>query len=101
MAKSVFRRFPSDDLESDLPEWGAVNIDGQAFVRTGVGARAWDIMEDFWEFVAGGYSGVLKRWTGASWIKEPLKRWTGAAWVPAVLKRWTGTEWVQVDTTGV
>ena len=49
MAKSVFRRFPSDDLESELPEWGGVNVDGQTFIRTGVGAVAWDIAEDFFE----------------------------------------------------
>lgn len=49
MAKSVFRRFPSDDLEIEMPEWNDVNVNGQAFVRTGVNAKAWDICEDFWE----------------------------------------------------
>ena len=47
------------------------------------------------------YYGILKRWTGAAWIKEPLRRWTGAAWVAAVLKRWDGAAWKLVDTTGV
>jgi hypothetical protein len=47
------------------------------------------------------YFGILKRWTGAVWIKEPDMRWSGAAWVSAVTKRWTGVAWVTVDTTGV
>ena len=53
MAKSVFRRLPSD-LEDELPEWNDVNIDGQTFVKVAIGARAWEIAEDFWEAVAGG-----------------------------------------------
>ena len=61
----------------------------------------------FWDWffdAAGGgptYYGILKRWTGGAWVKEPLKRWTGAAWVAATLKRWDGSEWKLVDTTGV
>jgi len=49
MAKSIFRRFPSDDLETELPEWEAVNLDGQVLVRTMVLEAAWDIAEDFFE----------------------------------------------------
>ena len=49
----------------------------------------------------GTYYGILKRWSGAAWVKAALKRWAGAAWIAAALKRWTGTEWVLVDTTGV
>ena len=49
MAKSVFRRFPSGDLNDDLPEWEHVNINGQSFVKSAVGSATWEIMEDFWE----------------------------------------------------
>ena len=49
----------------------------------------------------GGFYGILKRWTGSAWVKEPLKRYNGATWVDAVLKRWTGSAWGLVDTTGV
>ena len=52
MANSVLRRFPSDDLETELPEWENVNLDGQVLVRTGVGAAAAEIFEDFWETAA-------------------------------------------------
>lgn len=54
MAKSVFRRFPDDTLTDELPEWNDVNMDGQAFIRSGVKAAAWDVCEDFWEAPAGG-----------------------------------------------
>ena len=49
MAKSLFRRFPSDDLEIELPEWESVNLDGQVLIRVGVLAKAWEIAEDFFE----------------------------------------------------
>jgi len=54
MPKSLFRRFPSDDLESELPEWEGVNVDGQTFIRVGVGAAGADVAEDFWEAATGG-----------------------------------------------
>jgi hypothetical protein len=47
------------------------------------------------------YDGILKRWTGAAWVKAKLKRWDGGAWVAAKLMRWTGAAWVEVDATGV
>lgn len=56
-----------------------------------------------WFFPSGSaptYFGILKRWTGASWIKEPLKVYLGS-FVSKPLKRWNGTEWKLIDTTGV
>jgi hypothetical protein len=47
------------------------------------------------------YFGILKRWDGSAWVKEPLKRWNGSAWANATLKRWNGSAWVLVDATGV
>jgi len=47
------------------------------------------------------YYGILKRWTGAAWIKEPLKTWLASSWQSKPLKRWTGVAWVTIDTTGV
>jgi len=49
MAKSVFRRFPSDDLEVEGPEWEAVNLDGQTLVRTAVGNAAHLVAAGFFE----------------------------------------------------
>ena len=49
MAKSVFRRFPSDDLEVEGPEWVAVNLDGQTLVRTAVGNAAHPVAAGFFE----------------------------------------------------
>lgn len=46
------------------------------------------------------YFGILKRWAGAAWVKEPLKVYLGS-WQSKPLKRWNGTEWKLVDTTGV
>ena len=46
------------------------------------------------------YYGILKRWNGASWVKEPLKYWNGATWGTKPLKRWDGAIWKLIDTTG-
>jgi hypothetical protein len=90
MAKSVFRRTDSDRLTLE------------SLVSLGGGGVSQLVSDDFFEADAGPtYYGILKRWTGAAWVKATLKRWTGATWAAAVLKRWTGTAWVQVDTTGV
>jgi hypothetical protein len=88
MANSVYRRAPSNrlTLESLVSRGGVSQLVADDFFEAGTGPT---------------YYGILKRWTGASWVKEPLKRWTGAAWVAATLKRWTGSAWVLVDTTGV
>jgi hypothetical protein len=46
------------------------------------------------------YDGILKRWSGATWVKEPLGVYAGT-WVSKPLKWWNGTGWKIVDTTGV
>lgn len=47
------------------------------------------------------YYGILKRWNGASWIKEPLKYWNGSTWATKPLKVWDGATWQLIDITGV
>ena len=47
------------------------------------------------------YYGILKRWTGAVWVKEPLKTWLAGSWQSKALKWWSGTEWKLIDTTGI
>ena len=54
MASSIFRRFPSGDLEIDFPEWEGVNMDGQAFVQFAAGTNAHIFMGEFWEAETGG-----------------------------------------------
>jgi len=90
MASSAFRRLQTGRLtREDL-------------VAKGGGGISQLVADDFFEASAGPtYYGILKRWTGAAWVKAALKRWTGATWVAATLKRWTGTEWVLVDATGL
>ena len=46
------------------------------------------------------YYGILKRWSGATWMKEPLKIFLQDSWQLKPLKRWDGTDWVIIDTTG-
>jgi hypothetical protein len=50
---------------------------------------------------AGEYFGILKRWTGGTWAKEPLKVFVGGTWQAKPLKRWNGSEWKLIDTTGI
>lgn len=61
------------------------------------------IMEDWFFGTAGGptYYGILKRWTGAAWVKEPLKTYLASTWQAKSLKRWDGAQWLTIDTTGV
>jgi len=48
------------------------------------------------------YYGVLKRWTGASWVKEPLKVYLAGTWQSKPLKRYASDlTWKLIDTTGV
>lgn len=47
----------------------------------------------------GSYYGILKRWTGLAWVKEPLKVYTGS-WVSKPLKVWDGLIWQSIDITG-
>ena len=59
------------------------------------------IMEDWFFEVSGAvYYGILKRWNGSTWIKEPLKTFLGT-WLTKPLKRWDGSAWKEIDTTGV
>jgi hypothetical protein len=96
---SVFRRFPSDDIDLE-PSAGEDDI-GQSLVNQSTYENKALVMDDFWEAPAGTtYYGTLKRYNGATWVKEPLKRYNGS-WVTATLKRYNGAAWVQVDTTGV
>ena len=86
---------------------GYRNVFGEERIGTALaeaGNAAVNAVLSGWVFdTTGGptYYGILKRWAGSAWIKEPLKRWTGATWTAATLKRWTGAEWVEVDATGV
>jgi hypothetical protein len=87
---------------SALRRTGEQRIRREHLVPLGGGGVSQLVADDFFEASAGPtYYGILKRWTGAAWVKEPLKRWTGSTWVAATLKRWTGTAWVAVDATGV
>ena len=56
-------------------------------------------------FVANGitsvYGAILKRWTGAAWVKEPLKVYVGGSWQTKPLKVYKSGSWQTVDTTGV
>lgn len=47
------------------------------------------------------YDGILKRYSGAAWVKEPLETFLAESWQEKPLKRWNGAAWVLVDTTGV
>ena len=47
------------------------------------------------------YGAILKRWTGAAWVKEPLKVYVGGSWQTKPLKVYKGGEWKLVDITGV
>ena len=49
----------------------------------------------------GSFYGILKRWNGASWIKEPLKTYNGATWTSKPLKVWDGATWQLIDITGI
>lgn len=46
------------------------------------------------------YYGVLKRWTGAAWVKAKLMVRQSGAWVAAKLKRRSGSDWLLIDTGG-
>jgi hypothetical protein len=47
------------------------------------------------------YFGILKRWTGAAWVKAKLMVYEGGVWVAKSLKLWDGIQWEDIDTTGV
>lgn len=43
------------------------------------------------------YYGILKRWTGSTFVKESMKVFTGSEWKNNPLKRWSGTAWLGVE----
>jgi hypothetical protein len=43
------------------------------------------------------YSGILKEWTGSSWVKKKLYRYNGATFDQKPLKMWNGSSWVLID----
>ena len=45
------------------------------------------------------YFGILKRWTGSTWVKAKLKVY-GSSFSQKKLKRWNGSAWVEVDAAG-
>jgi hypothetical protein len=45
------------------------------------------------------YYGILKRWTGATWVKAKLMVYTGS-WKAKKLYCWDGADWKEVDATG-
>jgi hypothetical protein len=45
------------------------------------------------------YFCILKRWTGAEWVKSKLMVYNGT-WQAKKLKRWNGSAWKEVDATG-
>lgn len=84
---SIFRRCPGRLTLTNLISYGGASS---------------QVANEFFE--AGGgptYYGILKRWTGAAWVKSKLKVWLGGSWIEKALKRWDGSEWRPVDTTGV
>lgn len=90
MVNSIFRRFPGGLCCSD------------AMVKRFASQASVDIVNGFWEASAGTtYYGILKRYTGATWVKETLKTWLAGLWQSKPLKRWNGVSWLLVDTTGV
>lgn len=46
------------------------------------------------------YFGILKRWDGSTWVREPLKVYLVSSWQTKPLKQWVGSEWKKVDITG-
>lgn len=44
--------------------------------------------------VAGGTTGQIKVYNGASFVAKPVKVWNGSTWVTKPVKRWNGTSWV-------
>lgn len=91
MAKCIWRRHPSKRLYS-------FNL-----FKKKSSENAFNIGNLFFE-VSGSppaYFGVLKRWTGSLWIKEPLKTYLSGSWQSRPLKRFDGSAWKTVDTTGI
>ncbi len=45
------------------------------------------------------YSGILRCWTGATWITPSMKVYTGT-WQSKPMKMWNGSSWVLINITG-
>jgi len=66
-----------------------------------LGGTAKNITRQFFEAESGiAYYGILKRWNGAAFIKEPVRVYTASGWQDKPLKRWSGTAWLLIDTKG-
>lgn len=77
---------------------------GLGFLATGNNADVYVdyvTIEIYYTYEGPVYDGILKRWNGSAWVKEPLKVYLDSSWQAKPLKRYTGSEWVTVDTTGV
>ncbi len=72
-----------------------------ALFETGTGNVVKIILTDWFFGTTSIYYGILKRWTGAAWVKSKLKVWNSSQWVNGKLKFWSGTEWKLIDTTGI
>ena len=46
------------------------------------------------------YGAILKRWTGAAWVKAKLQTYTGS-WISKPLKVFKAGSWQLVDITGI
>jgi hypothetical protein len=66
-----------------------------------LGGTAKNIAGQFFETETIIYYGILKRWNGATFIKEPARVYTASGWQDKPLKRWSGTAWLLVDTKGI
>lgn len=42
------------------------------------------------------YYGILKAWSGASWLAKSLKVYI-SGWVTKAVKYWSGTDWLLID----
>jgi hypothetical protein len=41
--------------------------------------------------------GVLKYWTGSSWVSgKPKKYWSGSGWIIKPMKIWNGSTWITI-----
>lgn len=50
--------------------------------------------------VLGMFAGILKRWDGGTWVREPLKVYLSSTWQSKPLKVYLDGQWKDVDITG-
>jgi hypothetical protein len=79
----------------------APSLDGNDFALVAYTVPA--LTEVDFELGTGGptYYGILKRWTGSTWVKETLQTYLSSTWQSKPLKRWDSSDWRLIDTTGV